>query len=80
MENELGALLFAKRHELDHSQEEAGKRCGVRGKTISRWEGGEAKPSSRKIVKLCRYLGITLEQATLLFNTPAQKKERAHVS
>ena len=49
-----------KRIELDMSQTELAKRCGVTRQTIGLIETGEFNPSLKLFIAICRALGVTL--------------------
>ena len=49
-----------KRIELDMSQTELAKRCGVTRQTIGLIETGEFNPSLKLCIAICRALGVTL--------------------
>lgn len=52
--------LKFRRIELDLSQAELAKRCGVTRQTIGLIETGEFNPSLRLCIAICRALGVTL--------------------
>ncbi|MCQ2439893.1 MAG: helix-turn-helix transcriptional regulator [Oscillospiraceae bacterium] len=49
-----------RRIELDMSQTELAKRCGVTRQTIGLIETGEFNPSLKLCLAICRALGVTL--------------------
>lgn len=49
-----------KRIELNMSQTELAKRCGVTRQTIGLIETGEFNPSLKLCIAICRALGVTL--------------------
>jgi transcriptional regulator with XRE-family HTH domain len=75
MKNELGRLLYTTRIRRHHSMAQTGRKVGVHEKTISRWEGGEARPSLRHLAKLAKYLGIEADAVLELVNS---QPERSH--
>jgi len=52
--------LNFRRIELELSQAELAKRCGVTRQTIGLIETGEFNPSLRLCIAICRALGVTL--------------------
>ena len=52
--------LKFRRIELDMSQTELAKRCGVTRQTIGLIEAGEFNPSIKLCVSICKALGVTL--------------------
>ena len=53
--------MKAKRIELGMSQTELAKKAGVTRQTIGLIEGGEFNPSIRLCRRICRALGVTLD-------------------
>ncbi len=49
-----------RRIELDISQTELAKKCGVTRQTIGLIESGEFNPSIKLCISICRALGVTL--------------------
>ena len=52
--------MKSRRIELDISQTELAKKCGVTRQTIGLIESGEFNPSIKLCISICRALGVTL--------------------
>ena len=57
-----GEYLYQKRKQSGDSQNELGKKLGVTGKAVSKWENGAAKPKIQIIRKMAALWGISVEE------------------
>lgn len=56
-----------RRLELEQTQTEAGKQCGVAYSTIGRWENGITVPEVHNLKRLRDWLGISSDKLIDLF-------------
>lgn len=57
-----GKYIFEKRKQSGDSQNELGRKLGVTGKAVSKWENGSAKPKVQIIRKMAALWGISVEE------------------
>lgn len=60
---DFGNLIAQKREDVGLSQESLGAILGVSNKAVSKWENGTALPSGDVLIKLCKELGISIDEA-----------------
>ena len=58
----LGQRISEYRKKLSISQEELGARLGVSRQAVSKWERGEADPSTANLLALGRLYGVPAEE------------------
>lgn len=61
----IGAFLKALRKEKGLTQEQLAEKLAVSGRTVSRWETGEATPDAERIIVLAAALGISTDTLLL---------------
>lgn len=59
----LGDLLDNKRKEMGWSHEKLAEHFGVAQSTMSRWIGGQARPSGKRMNQIARFLGMDVGTA-----------------
>ena len=57
-----GKYIFEKRKQSGDSQKELGRKLGVTGKAVSKWENGSAKPKVQIIRKMAALWDISVEE------------------
>lgn len=57
-----GKYIFEKRKQFGDSQGELGRKLGVTGKAVSKWENGSAKPKIQTIRKMAALWDISIEE------------------
>lgn len=70
MDTEVSPLAMLRKIRGNVTQEELGEVIGVTGNTVARWERGEreAKLTPSQTKKLCKFLGITLDELPETFS------------
>lgn len=68
----IGKFIAENRKNLNMTQEELGKKIGVTGKTISRWENGNYMPDLSLLIPLSQTLNISLNELLLGEVIPAE--------
>ena len=58
---QLGPYIKSRRKNLGMTQKQLAKNVGVTDVTISRYENGECEPSFTEFIKLCKVLGMRIE-------------------
>ncbi len=58
----IGKFITQKRKEKNMTQEQLAERIGVSNKTVSKWERGTCMPDYGTVERLCRALGITIDE------------------
>ena len=56
-----GNYMYEKRKETGESQNELGRKLGVTGKAVSKWENGAAKPKTEILRKLAALWNVSIE-------------------
>lgn len=57
-----GNYMYEKRKETGESQNELGRKLGVTGKAVSKWENGAAKPKTEILRKLAALWNVSIEE------------------
>ena len=57
-----GNYLYEKRKQSGDSQNELGKKLGVTGKAVSKWENGSAKPKTEVLRRLAAIWGVSVDE------------------
>ncbi|HJC49654.1 MAG TPA: AAA family ATPase [Candidatus Anaerostipes avistercoris] len=57
-----GNYMYEKRKETGESQNELGRKLGVTGKAVSKWENGAAKPKTEILRKLAVLWNVSIEE------------------
>ena len=70
---EFGNYIYKLRTNANLSQSELGKMVNVSNKTISKWENGNAIPTSQTLSKLAKIFGISIDD---MFKATESKPER----
>lgn len=58
----IGRFIASKRHELEITQAELGRRLGVTDKSVSKWERGVCLPDASLFEQLCGELGCSISE------------------
>ena len=58
----IGRFIAGKRHELEITQAELGRRLGVTDKSVSKWERGVCLPDASLFEQLCGELGCSISE------------------
>jgi transcriptional regulator with XRE-family HTH domain len=66
-----GELIRQARRDLGLTQGEVAKECGISQALICQYEQGRYKPLLENALKLCKYLGISLDDYKLTVSIPA---------
>ena len=69
-----GNYMYEKRKETGESQNELGRKLGVTGKAVSKWENGAAKPKTEILRKLAALWNVSIEE---LLRIGKVKRKRA---
>lgn len=70
---EFGNYIYKLRTNANLSQSELGKMVNVSNKAISKWENGNAYPTSKTLSKLAKIFGVSIDE---MFKTIESKSER----
>lgn len=70
---EFGNYIYKLRTNANLSQSELGKMVNVSNKTISKWENGNAYPTSKTLSKLAKIFGVSIDE---MFKAIESKSER----
>ena len=57
-----GNYMYEKRKETGESQNELGRKLGVTGKAVSKWENGAAKPKTEILTKVAALWNVSIEE------------------
>lgn len=62
---EFSKKLYELRKQKGHSQEELAGKLNVSRQTLSKWELGESTPDMEKLILLCDYFDVSLDELVL---------------
>jgi DNA-binding transcriptional regulator YiaG len=63
----LGALIRQKRQQLNMSQDDLAKYCGITYGAVANWENGTKKPNSKSAAILINALSLTRDEVRRFF-------------
>lgn len=71
----LGEKIYTLRSRAGYSQENFAEALGVSRQSVSRWENDTAVPDTEYLVKMCRLLGVSLDEMLLAEELPPIEKK-----